>query len=164
MNYNKNIHELITPRLKPGEEVVGSFYATKTQSMQDQIQSGLIAGMFAGVAFFVTHSFWWVLVCAALAGIFNALLGSSYLKSFSLAVTNKGIHQVSQQSIIPYFGSSASYSFYSFDDIKEIKVCEGYLSSTLELHLKNGKNVSLVVSKYPGITKKTKEYLLSRVA
>ncbi len=161
---NKTINKLIVPRFTPGEEIFGTFYATKTQALQEQIQRGLITGLIAGLIFFITHSFWWVLGCAILTGIFNALLGSSYLKTYCFVVTNKGIHQASQQSIIPYLGSSVSYSFYPFENIKTIKINEGYFSSTLELDLKEGNNASLIVNRFPGMTKKTKEYLLSKVA
>ncbi len=162
MNDTKTINELIIPRLKSGEELVGSFNATKMPSMQERIKRSFAMGAIAVITLLVTESFWWMLIGLACCwAMLNALLGSRYLRRYCLVVTNRGIHTASKSSPIPYFGVSSSYRFYTFDDIKEIKFHDRYLTSKLEVHLKNDNNVSFVVDKYSGMNEKIKQYLLS---
>ncbi|MGE0010516.1 MAG: hypothetical protein AB7F19_00960 [Candidatus Babeliales bacterium] len=163
MNIKTIKNELILPRLKPGEEMIGYFHAMKKPSILDQIKVGFLCGFVVVLGLWGSQSFWMVVFGAAVCGLVSALFGKDFPKSYCIAVTNKGIHRASQALGIPYVGTARSYYFYSFDEITQFYMKEGYISTTLALQVKRDKDVSFIISNYPGMAAKTKEYLLSKV-
>lgn len=154
------------PRLKPGEEVIGYFLGylsvAEMEPWLTQFLRGALPGAFLFLFYILTHSWWMAFFGAFLAGIFQGLLGTAATRECCVTVTTQGIHSASGASAIPYLGKTASYRFYSYDDIANIKLLNGYVSYTLALQLKDGKNILYGISKFPDIDAKAKQYLLSR--
>lgn len=164
MEIKKNNKELILPHLEAGEEVIGYVAVAKNPAISEQIIRGLLAASFSVFIMMYTHSAWWLFFGVLLLGIFQSILGMSYPKAYTLGVTNLGIHRASASSLMPWLGKSASYSFYSYEDIAHSTLKKARIfSSILDLQFKDGKIASYAIGQYPGCIEKPIDYVLSRV-
>lgn len=102
-----------------------------------------------------TPSGWWYFLLGPLMS-----LG---MKFYFVAVTNKGMHFHK----LTTFGKPDTHSYFSWDEIEELKLRKGVLQAPLKLTFSNGRKLKLKiqlkgVGNIAKLDDKTKEFLLSK--
>lgn len=153
-------NEVILPRLKAGEELIGYFSATKPDTFKDSLIKRLIYCAFATLILLLKISLWWMVLCLLLGSIVSGVFGVVAIRFYCLGVTSQGIHQAFKQN--SFMSKTEFYTFYPYQDLTHLKLSTGYLYDSLELQLKDDKKACFNIARFPGMDANTKEYLLSK--